>query len=52
MQFTAVFQELPSEEGGGYLALVEEFPEAISQGQTLDEARKNIQDALQLVLES
>jgi predicted RNase H-like HicB family nuclease len=46
--FTAVFE--PAEEGG-YTALVEELPGAISQGDTLDEARKNLQDAIKLILE-
>ena len=46
--FTAVFE--PAEEGG-YVAFVEEVPGAISQGETLDEARENLKEALALMLE-
>ncbi|MGN6735159.1 MAG: type II toxin-antitoxin system HicB family antitoxin [Candidatus Binatia bacterium] len=48
MKFTAVFQ--PAKEGG-YTCFVEEIPAAISQGETLPEARANLLDALKLVLE-
>jgi predicted RNase H-like HicB family nuclease len=47
-QLTAVFQEVPE----GYIAFVEELPGANTQGNTLDEARTNLQEAVQLVLES
>jgi predicted RNase H-like HicB family nuclease len=47
-QLTAVFQQVPE----GYIAFVEELPGANSQGDTLDEARTNLQEAVQLVLES
>lgn len=40
----------PAEEGG-FTAFVEELPGAISQGETLDEARENLKDAIQLILE-
>jgi predicted RNase H-like HicB family nuclease len=46
---TAVFE--PAKEGG-YTCFVEEIPAAISQGETLEEAKANLRDALQLVLES
>ena len=45
---TAVFE--PAREGG-YTCFVEEFPAAISQGETLEEAKANLLDALKLVLE-
>jgi len=48
MKLTAVFE--PAKEGG-YTCFVEEFPAAISQGETLAEARANLLDALKLVLE-
>ena len=35
----------------GYTCSVEEIPAAISQGETLDEAKVNLRDALQLVLD-
>ncbi len=46
--FTAVFQKVPS----GYIAFVEELPGANTQGATLDEARSNLAEAVQLVLEA
>ena len=48
-EFTAVFQEAPE---GGYVAFVEELPGANTQGETLDEARENLREAVGLVLES
>ena len=48
MKLTAVFK--PAKEGG-YTCFVEEIPAAISQGETLAEARANLLDALKLVLE-
>ena len=48
MKLTAVFA--PDKEGG-YTCFVEEIPAAISQGETLAEARVNLLDALKLVLE-
>lgn len=46
--FTAVFQ--PADEGG-YVAWVEELPGANTQGETLDEARESLKEAIQLILE-
>jgi predicted RNase H-like HicB family nuclease len=46
--FTAVYQ--PAEEGG-FVAFVEEIPGAITQGETIEEARANLREAIQLVLE-
>lgn len=48
MQFTAVFIPVPE----GYIAFVEELPGANTQGDTLEEARENLQEAVQLVLEA
>ncbi|HEV2424798.1 MAG TPA: type II toxin-antitoxin system HicB family antitoxin [Terriglobia bacterium] len=48
MRVTAVFE--PAAEGG-YTCFVEEIPAAISQGETLEEAKANLLDALKLVLE-
>jgi predicted RNase H-like HicB family nuclease len=44
--FTAVFSKVP----GGYVAFVEELPGANTQGATLEEARVNLEEAVQLVL--
>ena len=49
LEFTAVFQEAPE---GGYVAFVEELPGANTQGETLEEARENLREAVGLVLES
>ncbi len=46
MGFTAVFQEVSE----GYIAFVEEIPGANTQGATLDEARENLREAVELVL--
>jgi predicted RNase H-like HicB family nuclease len=48
MEFTAVFQKVPE----GYIAFVEELPGANTQAATLDEARKNLEEAVALVLEA
>lgn len=48
MKLTAVF--IPAHEGG-FTAFVEEIPGAITQGETLGEARENLADALRMVLE-
>jgi predicted RNase H-like HicB family nuclease len=48
MKLTAVFE--PAKEGG-YTCFVEEIPAAISQGETLAEAKANLLDALKLVLD-
>ena len=48
LQFTAVFQKVPE----GYIAFVEEFPGANTQGATLDEARSNLREAVTLVVET
>lgn len=48
MRLTAVFVQ----EAGGYVAFVEELPGANTQGDTLEEARENLIEAVQLVLEA
>lgn len=48
MQMTAVFMKVPE----GYIAFVEELPRANTQGETLDEVRENLQEAVALVLEA
>ena len=45
---TAVFREFPE----GYAAFVEELPGANSQGATLDEARENLKEAVEMVLQA
>ena len=48
MAFTAVYKKVPE----GYIAFVEELAGANSQGETLEEARENLREAVELVLES
>lgn len=48
VQLTAVFRRVPE----GYIAFVEELPGANTQGDTLEEARANLQEAVALVLEA
>jgi predicted RNase H-like HicB family nuclease len=48
MKLTAVYQKVPE----GYIGFVEELPGANTQGATLQEARTNLVEAVQLVLEA
>ena len=48
MKFTAVFKKFPE----GYSAFIEELPGANTQGRTLEEARNNLFEAVELVLET
>lgn len=47
MQPAAVFARVPE---GGYAAFVEELPGANTQGATLEEARENLREAVEMVL--
>jgi len=47
MQFNAIYKKI----GKQYVAWVEEVPGANTQGRTLKEARENLREALELVLE-
>lgn len=40
----------PAKEGG-YTCFVEEFPAVISQGETIEEAKANLEDAFKLALQ-
>jgi predicted RNase H-like HicB family nuclease len=48
MKLTAVFQKTPE----GYIGFVEELPGANVQARTLKEARENLTEAVELVLEA
>ena len=48
MKLTAVYMKVPE----GYVAFIEELPGANTQGETLDEARENLTEAVALVLEA
>ena len=48
MKFTAVFEKVPE----GYIGFTLELPGANTQGETLEEARENLKEAVALVLEA
>lgn len=48
LQLTAVFRKVPE----GYIGFVEELPGANTQGATLEEARANLREAVELVIEA
>ena len=47
-KFTAVFEQ----EDDWWIAYVEELPGANTQGETLEEARDNLKDAIQILIEA
>lgn len=49
VKLTAVFEEA---EEGGYIAFIEELPGVNTQGESLDEAKKNLVEALELVMDT
>ena len=49
INITAVYVEVPE---GGYAAYVEEIPGVNTQGETLEEAKTNLKEALLMVLET
>ena len=46
LKLTAVFRRFPE----GYAAFIEELPGANTQGSTLEEARENLREAVEMVL--
>lgn len=48
LKITKVFQKVPE----GYIGFVEELPGANTQGDTLEETRRNLEEAIELVLEA
>ena len=48
MKLTAVYLKVPE----GYIGFVEELPGANTQGETLEEAKANLEEAINLVLEA
>ena len=47
LQLSVVYREI---EGGWIMATIPEFPAAMSQGRTREEARENVRDALRELL--
>jgi predicted RNase H-like HicB family nuclease len=48
MKLTAIYMKVPE----GYVGFIEELPGANTQGETLEEARRNLNEAVALVLEA
>jgi predicted RNase H-like HicB family nuclease len=48
IKLTAVYMRVPE----GYVAFVEELPGANTQGESLEEARANLEEAVAMVLEA
>jgi predicted RNase H-like HicB family nuclease len=48
MKLTAVFMPVPE----GYIGFVEELAGANTQGDTLEEARENLKEAVQMIFEA
>jgi len=48
MKLTAVYMKVPE----GYVAFVEELPGANTRGETLEEARANLEEAVTMVLDA
>ena len=48
LQCMAVFRKVPE----GYIAFIEEFPGANTQGASLEEARTNLREAVAMVVEA
>jgi predicted RNase H-like HicB family nuclease len=46
LQFTAIYQPVPE----GFIGFVEELPGANTQGDTLEETRRNLHEAVALIL--
>lgn len=49
LTLTTIYEEA---EEGGYIGYVAELPGANTQGETLDEVRENLSEAIQLVLDA
>ena len=47
-EFTAIIEEAPE---GGYWAICPEVPGANGEGETIDETKESLRDAIRLVLE-
>lgn len=49
LKFTAIYEKA---EEGGYVGYVAELPGANTQGETLEEVRANLKEAVEMLLES
>ena len=44
--YPVIIEPLPQIEGGGFVALVPDLPGCVSDGETIEEAARNVQDAI------
>jgi len=49
VKLTAIYEEA---EEGGYIGYIAELPGANTQGETLEEVRENLHEAMQMILEA
>ena len=49
MEYSIIIEKDP--ESGGYIGQCAQLPEALSQGETLDELMKNMKEAIELAVE-
>jgi predicted RNase H-like HicB family nuclease len=49
LRLTAIYEEADE---GGYIGYIAELPGANTQGETLDEVRENLVEAVQMILEA
>ena len=52
LEYPVVVEPLPSEEGGGFVAIVPDLPGCMSDGATPEEALTNVQDAITTWIEA
>jgi antitoxin HicB len=52
LKYPVVVEPLLPEDGGGFLATVPDLPGCMSDGETLEEAITNVQDAIKVWLEA
>ena len=48
MEYTAIFEKM---DNGWYFAQCEQMPNAITQGRTIADAKKNLQEVIEMLLE-
>lgn len=52
LEYAVRIERLAESDGGGYLALVPDLPGCMSDGETPEEALKNVQEAIESWIES
>lgn len=52
LEYAITVEPLPPDEGGGFIATVPDLPGCMSDGETPEEALKNVQDAIATWIEA